>query len=188
MSISLLLASLGQVSDVGSARADRGDNLPEPIKNTFIKKVPKEILDARRLRRLEDAVEVFSDLDDFLELEQFEDAKMLLRDPKVKYLRGNLREANKDFVCTEGESSQCMSFGDDEKLIGAIERFDGDLKKIIKNEAGAPTVEDLRNQATSLNSELQRITNIVRERTPKNVPEEFIGNAPAEGTKAKQTM
>merc|ERR1712054_319011 len=91
-SVGLLLISQG----TRQAFADPGDSLPEPIKKTFIEKVPKQVLDARRLRKLEYAVDTFEGLDDLLELELFEDAKKLLRDPKVKYLRGNLRESNKD--------------------------------------------------------------------------------------------
>ncbi|GAB5373139.1 hypothetical protein AAMO2058_001724500 [Amorphochlora amoebiformis] len=152
------------------ARADRGDNLPEPIRKTFIKKVPKQIRDARRLRRLEDAVEVFDGLDDLLELEQYEDAKKLLRDPKVKYLRGNLREANEDYICNgeANDSKDCIINGASETLIGEIEKFDLELKLAIKTPDQASN-EQLRNSADKLCDMLASFRDVVEKRTPKNI-------------------
>eukprot|EP00466_Bigelowiella_natans_P018574 jgi/Bigna1/80421/fgenesh1_pg.71_\ len=180
-SVALLLLSQG----TRQAFADPGDSLPEPIRKTFIKKVPKQVLDARRLRKLEDAVDVFEGLDDLLELEQgltkrfyscqFEDAMKLLRDPKVKYLRGNLRESNKDYICGNDGVSPCINAGEAEKIIEAIESFDKDLKKNVNKDEAAPTVDALRDSAEKINEQIRKVTDIVRERTPKDVPEEFVG-------------
>uniref|UniRef100_A0A7S3ZAQ3 Uncharacterized protein n=1 Tax=Lotharella globosa TaxID=91324 RepID=A0A7S3ZAQ3_9EUKA len=159
-----------------SALADAGDNLPEPIKKTFIKRVPKKVLDARRLRKLEDAVQTFDGLDDLLELEQYEDAKKLLRDPKVKYLRGNLRESNTDFLCTSNDDQVCIVEDAGNTLIGKIESFDQRLKVAIVDPANAPN-DSLRDQAEDICVSLKRIVDVVRERTPKDVPEEFIGSS-----------
>jgi len=159
-----------------SALAAAGDNLPEPIKKTFIKRVPKKVLDARRLRKLEDAVMAFDGLDDLLELEQYEDAKKVLRDPKVKYLRGNLREANTDFLCTGNDNQVCIVEEAGNALIGKIENFDSRLKVAIIDPENAPN-DSLRDQAEEICASLKRIVDVVRERTPKDVPEEFIGSS-----------